>query len=71
MKLLTEPKSMRACAGTVVLGVMMCSVVRVRGAILGGSWMVLNAGRGGRMGQLDMICPSPPQYRQRWFDNLL
>jgi len=45
---------MRACAET----------------ILGGSWMVLTTECGGWMGQLVMIWPSPPQYRQRWFNVL-
>lgn len=53
MKLPAEPESMRA--ETEIRGVRICMVVVVRGEILGGSLMVLTAGRGGQMGQLVMI----------------
>lgn len=58
-----EDESTRACAETEVRWFRIYTVVLVKGAICGGSWIVLTTGRGGRMGQLVIMCPSPPQYK--------
>lgn len=47
-----ELELMRACTETESLGVITSTDVHVRGAIMGGSWIVITTGLGGQMVQL-------------------
>lgn len=61
MKFPEEPVSMSASAKTEWERVTIMTGVRDNGDIIGGIWIVLTAGRGGRTGHCKRRCPSEPQ----------